>query len=72
MSSFVSAHESHYALIWLKGVDKKVPPLFYLNVCLRHFGAPSGRAFAQYIRCSVSHSLKRGQGAGQKKGTFDA
>ena len=23
-------------------------------------------------RCSVSHSLKKGQGSGQKKGTFDA
>ena len=24
------------------------------------------------IKYSVSHSLKKGQGAGQKKGTFDA
>ena len=37
-SNFVSAHGSHHAQIWLKGVDIKNPPLFYL-VCLRSFGS---------------------------------
>ena len=52
-SSFVSAHGSHYAQIWLKGVDLyKVPSLFYF-VCLRPFGALSGRAYSQYRLCSL-------------------
>ena len=38
---------SHYAQIWLKGEDIKIPPLFYL-VCLRSFGALSGWAYPQY------------------------
>ena len=36
---------------------KKVPPLFYL-VCLRPFGAPSGRAYAQYRLCSLFMMMK--------------
>ena len=53
-SNFVSAHGSHNAQIWLKGLDEKSATsvlsclsLFYL-VCLLPFGAPSGRAYAQY------------------------
>ena len=42
--NFVSAYGSHYAQIWLKCVDIKIPPLFYL-VCLRSFGALSGWAY---------------------------
>ena len=56
-SSLVSAHGSHYVLIWLKGVDIKSPPVFYL-VCLRPFGAPSGRAYAQYRLCSLFMIMK--------------
>ena len=36
---------------------KKVPPLFYL-VCLRPFGAPSGRAYVQYRLCSLFMIMK--------------
>ena len=51
--NFVSEHGSHYAQIWLKGVDmKKNPPLFYL-ACLRSFGALSGWAYPQYILCDL-------------------
>ena len=35
----------------------KEPPLFYL-VCLRPFGAPSGRAYAQYRLCSLFMIMK--------------
>ena len=52
MSYFVSAHGSHCAQIWLKGVDIKIPPLFYL-VCLRSFGALSGRTYPQYRLCDL-------------------
>ena len=51
-SNFVSAHGSHYAQIWLKGVDIKIPPLFDL-VCLRSFGALSGWAYPQYRLCDL-------------------
>ena len=51
-SKFVSAHGSHYAQIWLKGVDIKNPPLFYL-VCLRSFGALSGWSYPQYRLCDL-------------------
>ena len=47
-----SAHGSHYAQIWLKGVDIKMPPLFYL-VCLRSFGALSGWAYPKYRLCDL-------------------
>ena len=51
-SDFASAHGSHYAQIWLKGVDIKIPPLFY-PVCLHSFGALSGRACPQYRLCDL-------------------
>ena len=51
-SNFVSAHGSHYAQIWLKGVDIKNPPLIYL-VCLGSLGALSGWAYPQYRLCDL-------------------
>ena len=49
-SSFVSVHGSHYAQILLKGVDIKSATS--VLSCLRPFGTPSGRAYAQYRLCS--------------------
>ena len=51
-SNFVSAHGSHYAQIWLKGVVIQNPPLFYL-VCLRSFGALSDWAYPQNRLCDL-------------------
>ena len=56
-SNFVSAHGSHYAQIWLKGVDIKSPPLFYV-VCLRTFGALSGWAYPQYRHCDLFMNME--------------
>ena len=56
-SSFVSAQESQYGQIWLKGVDIKSATSVLL-VCLRPFGAPSGRAYAQYRLCSLFMIMK--------------
>ena len=56
-SNFVSAHGSHYAQIWLKDVDLKIPPLFY-PVCLRSFGARSGWAFSKYRLCDLFMTME--------------
>ena len=52
-SNVVSPHLSHYAQIWMKCVDIKNPPLFYL-VGLRPFDAPSCRAYPNV--CCIKHS----------------
>ena len=58
-SSFVSAHGSHYAQIWLKGVD--IESATSVLSCLSTpfwLGAPSGRAYAQCRLCSLFMIMK--------------
>ena len=56
-SHFVSADGSHYAQIWLKGVDIK-SATSVLSCFSMPFGAPSGRAYAQYRLCSLFMVMK--------------
>ena len=55
------SYEHMMGKVWANAVD---------SICQNH--TPSSRLGRLRIMYSVSHSLKKGQGAGQKKGTFDA
>ena len=44
-------------LNWLKGMDIK-SATSVSSCCLRHFGAPSGRAYAQYRLCNLFMTMK--------------
>ena len=55
--NFVSAHRSHYAQIWMKGVDIKNPTsVLSCLSCL--FSALSGRAYPQYRLCDLLMVMK--------------
>ena len=56
-SNLVSAHGSHYAQIWLKGVDIKKSTSI-LSCLSTLFGAPSGWAYPKYRLCDLFMNME--------------